>query len=107
MKWQSGPHESDERLNAEKALIEAALANTGPGPRHNLLKCQLRQIETALEIAVSKSTTERPQKSPGSASMKDMVTSPEKLGADAAEAALIQEDHRLLPFNPYGRVVQA
>jgi hypothetical protein len=35
--------------------------------------------------------------------MKDMVTSLEKLRADAAEAALIQEDHRLLPFNPYGR----
>jgi hypothetical protein len=39
--------------------------------------------------------------------MKDLVTSLEKLRADAAEAALIQEDHRLLPFNPYGRVVQA
>lgn len=65
MRRQSEPHKSDDRLIAEKALIESALANTGPGPRHNLLECKLRQIETALEIAGGLSTTERPQKHPG------------------------------------------
>jgi hypothetical protein len=50
MRRRSEPHTFDQRLNAEKVLIEAALKNTAPGPRHTLLECKLRQIETALEI---------------------------------------------------------
>ena len=65
MRRRSEPQTFDERLNADKALIEAALENTGPGPRHNLLECKLRQIETALEIDGWLSLTGRPPKSMG------------------------------------------
>jgi hypothetical protein len=44
----SKPH--DERLNAEKTLIEAALESAGEGPQRDLLELKLRQIENALHI---------------------------------------------------------
>jgi hypothetical protein len=65
MRRRSKPHTFDERLNAEKALIEAALENTAPGPRHTLLECKLRQLETALEIDGWLSSTGEAPKSLG------------------------------------------
>jgi len=47
MRRRSETRTFDERLSAETALIEAALENTGPGQRRNLLELKLRQIETA------------------------------------------------------------
>jgi hypothetical protein len=38
----------DERLNAEKALIAAAVENTPPSPRRKLLELMARQIDAAL-----------------------------------------------------------
>ena len=48
MRRSSEPHTFDERLNAEKARIEAALEGTDPGPQRDLLELKLRQVETAL-----------------------------------------------------------
>jgi len=50
MRRSSEPHTFDERLNAEKARIEAALEGTDPGPQRDLLELKLRQVETALHI---------------------------------------------------------
>ena len=50
MRRRSEPHTFDERLNAEKARIEAALESAGQGPQRDLLELKLRQIETALRI---------------------------------------------------------
>ena len=50
MRRRSKPHTFDERLNEEKARIEAELEPTEPGPQRNLLELKLRQIETAREI---------------------------------------------------------
>jgi hypothetical protein len=47
MKRRSELSTFDERLGAEEALITAALENTAPGARRNLLELKLRQIETA------------------------------------------------------------
>ena len=47
MRRRSEPNTFDERLSTEEALITAALENTGPGPRRNLLELKLRRIETA------------------------------------------------------------
>jgi hypothetical protein len=47
MRRRSEPNTFDERLSTEEALITAALENTGPGPRRNLLELKLRQIEAA------------------------------------------------------------
>jgi hypothetical protein len=65
MRRRSKSHKFDELLNAEKALIEAALENTALGPRHTLLECKLRQIETALEIDGWLSSTGKAPKSLG------------------------------------------
>ena len=50
MRRRSKPHTFDERLNAEKARIEATLQSIKPGPERDLLDHKLRQIETALHI---------------------------------------------------------
>jgi hypothetical protein len=44
------PHPFDERLNAEKARIEAVLESTDPGRQRDLLELRLRRIDTALHI---------------------------------------------------------
>jgi hypothetical protein len=62
MRRHSEPHTFDERLNAEKARIEAALESTEPSPERDLLECKFRQIETALHIDGS---TGQPPKSLG------------------------------------------
>jgi len=64
MRRRSKPHTFDERLNAEKARIEAALESAGQSPQRDLLELKLRQIETAREIKDSLSST-RPQPSRG------------------------------------------
>jgi hypothetical protein len=46
----SEPHTIDERLNAEKARLQAELECANPGQQHDLLERKLRQIETALHI---------------------------------------------------------
>jgi hypothetical protein len=38
----------DERLNAERALIAAAMENTPPSPRRKLLELMVQQIDAAL-----------------------------------------------------------
>jgi hypothetical protein len=58
MRRSSEPHTFDERLNAEKARIEAALESIRPGPERDLLDRNLRQIETALHIDGWLSSTE-------------------------------------------------
>ena len=58
MRRRSEPHTFDERLNAEKARIEAALENMEPGPERDLLDRKLRHIETALHINGWLSSTE-------------------------------------------------
>ena len=50
MRRQFKPHTFDQRLNEEKARIEAELKPTEPGPQRDLLALKLRQIETAREI---------------------------------------------------------
>jgi hypothetical protein len=50
MRRRSKPHTFDERLNAEKARIEAALESEGQGPQRDLLELKIRKIETALRI---------------------------------------------------------
>jgi phage FluMu protein gp41 len=64
MRRRSKPHTFDERLNAEKARIEAALESAGQSPQRDLLELKLRQIETVREIKDSLSST-RPQPSRG------------------------------------------
>ena len=44
------PHTFDQRLNEEKARIEAELEPTEPGPQRDLPGLMLSQIETALHI---------------------------------------------------------
>jgi hypothetical protein len=65
MRRRSQPHTFDERLNAEKSLIEAAFENTPPGPRRDLLESKLRQIANALQIDGWLSSTGPPPKSLG------------------------------------------
>jgi hypothetical protein len=65
MRRRSKPHTFDERLNAEKARIEAALGRTEPGPERDLLEHKFRQIETALHIDSWLSSTRQPPKSLG------------------------------------------
>ena len=50
MRRQFKPHTFDQRLNEEKARIEAELEPTEPGPLRDLLALKLRQVETAREI---------------------------------------------------------
>jgi phage FluMu protein gp41 len=50
MRRRSKPHTFDERLNAEKTRIEAALESAGQGPQRDLLELKLRQIENVLHI---------------------------------------------------------
>src|SRR6476620_2548860 len=50
MRRQFKPHTFDQRLNEEKARIEAELEPTEPGPLRDLLTLKLRQVETAREI---------------------------------------------------------
>jgi hypothetical protein len=50
MRRRSPPHTFDQRLNEQKARVEAELAITEPGPQRDLLALKLRQIETAREI---------------------------------------------------------
>ena len=50
MRRRSEPHTFDERLNAEKARIEAALESAGQGAERDLLELKLRRIENALRI---------------------------------------------------------
>jgi hypothetical protein len=59
MRRRSEPQTFDERLNAEKALMEAALENTGPGPRRDLLALKLKQIENTLHLGGWLSSVER------------------------------------------------
>ena len=44
------PHTFDERLNAERARVEAALETTDPGRQRDWLELKLRRIDTALHI---------------------------------------------------------
>lgn len=44
------PHTFDERLNAEKARLQAALECVNPGQQRDVLQRKLRQLETALQI---------------------------------------------------------
>ena len=60
----------DERLNEEKARIEAELEPTEPGPQRDLLELKLRQIETAREIEDWLSST-GPQRSSRRASQHE------------------------------------
>jgi len=46
----SEPHAFDERLNAEKARLQAELECAKPGQQRDALERKLRQIETALHI---------------------------------------------------------
>ena len=46
----SEPHAFDERLNAEKARLQAELQCANPGPQRDVLEHKLRQLETALHI---------------------------------------------------------
>ena len=50
MRRRSEPHTFDDRLNEEKARIEAELEATEPGPQRDLLGLMLSQIETAFHI---------------------------------------------------------
>ena len=50
MRRQFKPHTFDQRLNEEKARIEAELEPTEPGPLRDLLALKLRQIENVLHI---------------------------------------------------------
>jgi hypothetical protein len=63
MRRQCPTHTFDERLDAAKALIEAALENTPPGPRRDLLECKRRQIENVVQIDGWLSSTGPPTKS--------------------------------------------
>jgi hypothetical protein len=51
MKRRSEPHTFDERLNVEKAHVQAELECTSPGTQRDVLERKLRQIETALHIS--------------------------------------------------------
>ncbi len=66
MRREFKPHTFDERLNEQKARIEAELASTAPGRQRDLLEFKLRQIETAREIESWLSST-GPQPSRGRA----------------------------------------
>jgi hypothetical protein len=72
MKRQSELHTFNERLNAEKALMQAALANTGTGPRRDLLELKLKQLEIALHMGGWQPAPERPPASLGRAIVKDI-----------------------------------
>jgi hypothetical protein len=65
MRRHSEPYTFDERLNAEKARIEAALESTEPSLERDLLERKFRQIETALHIDGWLSSTGQPPKSLG------------------------------------------
>lgn len=59
MRRLSEPHTFDERLSAEKALMQTALANTAAGPRRELLEIKLKLIENALHMGGWLSSVER------------------------------------------------
>ncbi len=65
MRRRSEPHAFDERLNEEKARIEAKLEATEAGPQRELLELKLRQIETALHFDRLLSTANPPPESGG------------------------------------------
>jgi hypothetical protein len=44
------PHMFDERLNAEKAQLQAELECANPGQQRDVPERKLRQLETALQI---------------------------------------------------------
>jgi hypothetical protein len=46
----SEPHAFDERLNAEKARVQAELECAKPDQQHDELERKLRQIDIALHI---------------------------------------------------------
>jgi hypothetical protein len=50
VRLRSEPHSFDEKLQAERARLEAAFENIEPGPQRDLLERKLRQIETASHI---------------------------------------------------------
>jgi hypothetical protein len=56
------PHTFDERLNEEKARIEARLEAIEPGPQRDLLELKVRQIETAFDMDRLLSSTGRPSR---------------------------------------------
>jgi hypothetical protein len=63
MRRRSQPHTFDERLNEEKARIEAELEATEVGPQRKLLEFKLRQIEAALDFdRLLSPTANRPPK---------------------------------------------
>jgi hypothetical protein len=62
MRRRSKPHKFDERLNEEKARIEARLEAMEPGPQRELLELKVRQIKTALHIDGLLSSTGRPRR---------------------------------------------
>jgi hypothetical protein len=63
MRRRSKPHTFDERLNEEKARIEAELEATEVGPQRKLLEFKLRQIEAALDFdRLLSPTANRPPK---------------------------------------------
>ena len=62
MRRRSPPHTFDQRLNEQKARVEAELAITEPGPQRDLLELKVHQIETARKIKDRLSPT-RPQPS--------------------------------------------
>ncbi len=50
MRRRSRPHTFDNRLNEEKARLEARLEAIEPGPQRELLELKVRQIENALHM---------------------------------------------------------
>jgi hypothetical protein len=50
MRRRSKPHTFDDRLNEEKARLEARLEAIEPGPQRELLELKVRQIENALHM---------------------------------------------------------
>jgi hypothetical protein len=62
MRRRSERHTFDERLNEEKARIEARLEAMEPGPQRELLELKVRQIETAVHIDGLLSSTGRPSR---------------------------------------------
>jgi hypothetical protein len=62
MRRRSKPHTFDERLNEEKARIEARLEAIEPGPQRELLELKVRQIENALHIDRLLSSTGPPSR---------------------------------------------
>jgi hypothetical protein len=59
MKRQTELQTFDKRLNAEKALMQAALANTGAGPRRDLIELKFKQLEAAIRMGGWQSKPER------------------------------------------------